>query len=295
MAAEMKGKKFWECLIAHNINYNIFDEYFLSLLNFSKKTKKIIISLIHIFSLLATLLIGLVLINMATFGDYGITGFVAVELNQSNDSIEELYTELTPIKPSENRTMLGITTRNFESLNFTSRSGRALPVNWFVKSEISGENSDSGLWEWLPVEEPGSNILVVDLAKLYHPEQTSGTPVYKIYSRSILPVINASENVYYNLSFDYQSEMTEQCLQVGVELLNENTSPDTTLILNLGQVPSDLSNFGVSWQTGNGWVHVDARSDFEIPSRSIVQLYIAALCESGIIKFRNLSFSQTQI
>ncbi len=209
-----------------------------------------------------------------------LTGFAVEEssLNQSvveNQSQSEgMVTEVSvgQVQPEVNK--------KGESIGFEKENN--LPKNWFLKENQNVEEKNEHEWKKSNDEQD----LVIDLYELTHPELWNSTPRTRVYSKTISNLTG-----FFNISMEYsESGVETDCFQVAAEILNKDTSSDSTLFLTLNASQASSSDFIVSSSKEDKWIKVDAQSKTFMGSDKKMQFSFVPLCDSGIITVEKFEY-----
>jgi hypothetical protein len=173
------------------------------------------------------------------------------------------------------------------TLNFSSRADNAqVPINWFIKHESSGEDTDNALWEWKAVND--ARNMVINFASLRRPQAEYQSQQLKIYSRELI----VDRQGTYRLSFSYVPNFIGECLQLGLDTYSAEGNPKNTYILNLGEKSVlDTSDFNYSIEKIGKENKVDANGVFSLEPSTHLQFYFAALCDDGSVELSNFTYT----
>lgn len=189
------------------------------------------------------------------------------------------------LKNSSLKENLPAQSRIITSLSFED-DAQSKPVNWFLKENPDAEEKSKSEWKWNPIEEEG--VLVINLHELTHPEVWNSTPRLRVYSKFIRNLEGT-----FNLSFMYnQSIVDGECVQIGVEVLNNDHSSHSSYMFNMnGSTVLSSPDFVTSSRKEGRWIRVDARSRFNVEGNKILQFYFVPLCDGGRLEVRNFVYS----
>jgi hypothetical protein len=171
------------------------------------------------------------------------------------------------------------------ALGFEARDNAPYPLEWFLKQTTSARNEDSARWEWEPLSD-GS--LRLNLQSMSIPQDEYNTPNLRMYSRQVVPVVNASTQFSFTMVPDFSGE----CLEVGVEIGDYSGNSRTSFagIINergIGQ-SSDLI---ISARDAGQARQVSVSVPWRANEGELFSYYFGSTCSSGSVLVSNFSYT----
>ncbi len=202
---------------------------------------------------------------------------IAVEL--TNDSISTNITVIPQNSTVINITYLSLT--NLTSLDMSPRENSTLPAHWYLKSEVSLTDADSGQWEWNPLERPGWLKLSLDSMKRPQAEYTSQE--LRVFSQTI----TVPENSTVQLSFNYRVS-TSACLQFGMDSYTQQGSSLTSYFISLDE---NATSSDFMLETVREVEGVTVQASVLASEHTQLQFYYKALCDIGTAELTNFTYT----
>jgi len=171
-------------------------------------------------------------------------------------------------------------------IDFTPRpDNKDLPINWFISESSNVDGVDKKEWTWVPLDSKKPDSLIVNLGELQLPSSWDRLPKAMIFSKPV----TITGNSKYNISMVYVPEFSGECMQIGMDILFDDGTSDTTYIMNLNEAgEATATNFDITAQTIGSKVILSAVS-LEAVSRNKIIFYIHSLCGSGVVTFEDFA------